>query len=348
MQNTDQLKALHVLEQTINAIRKFFDGQHFHEVIAPVLHSALPIEPTIYPFSTTWHTNEGDQTLYLATSPESYLKKLLAAGLGNCYAIGHSFRNLESTGSRHHPEFLMLEWYREKAKYEQIMIDLEQLVAAVATNTAIFSPNPLLSNMKVIFGGNEVNLRPPFPRYTLAKLFQEKVGVTIESVITDQQMTAFAQRRGYSTENATWEQLFNQIFLNEIEPSLDLQPFFLTDFPARLSPLCKPVPGNPHLAQRFEFFIAGLEIANGNTEETDALAVSEAFQSEFKQREAKGEPNSAIDTQFVEALQTMNTQEYAGIGLGVERLAMILAGIEDIHQLSPIPTVQLGQSAASE
>src|SRR5258708_367510 len=109
------LQPFFIREEIIKSIRSFFEEQYFHEVIIPILYSSLPLEPTLYSFSTTWKTNEGDRELYLCTSPESALKKMLAVGIGNCFAIGKSFRNLESSGPRHNPEFLMLEWYREDA-----------------------------------------------------------------------------------------------------------------------------------------------------------------------------------------------------------------------------------------
>lgn len=371
MTNNDATRPLRILAQTIQTIRAFFDEQGFQEVISPVLHSALPLEPTIYPFTTTWHTNQGNQQLYLATSPESYLKKLLAKGLGNCYSIGHSFRNLESSGSRHHPEFLMLEWYREDANYHNIMVDLELLIERIVevfsksqvmtsnlkTYSKHLSPsakkskigpdiskvaNQPISGWKCISSqGRAVNFQPPFPRVSLDQQFKEKIGINIADILTDEAIQKCATRRGYNIENATWEQLFNQIFLNEIEPYFSKQPFFLTDFPAKLSPLCKRNSEKPYLAERFEFFIAGLELANGNTEKTDVNAVARSFQAEHTYRVATKKPNSAIDKEFIASLEKLNSRSYAGVGVGVERLAMILAGIDDIHQLSPVASIRL-------
>src|SRR3990167_5675290 len=114
--------------RTLKAIRRFFDERGFQEVEIPVFNQALPVEPNLYSFASEWRALNKTTTFYLPISPESMLKKCLAAGLGNCYGIGHTFRNLEGSGSLHWPEFLMLEWYRENATYTDIMNDLQALV----------------------------------------------------------------------------------------------------------------------------------------------------------------------------------------------------------------------------
>ncbi len=371
-------------ERVIKSIRQFFDTQDFHEVLTPVLQSAVPLEPTIYPFSTVWQTIDEDQRLFLATSPERYLKRMLSLGLDNCYAIGHSFRNLENTGYQHQPEFLMLEWYRKNADYNTIMTDVERLIGQlvdqanitqaqtakaktaqtvnaktmteqVATRQALVKTPANSKNLALVYQGKLIDFTPPFPRVSLDLLWKKHIGISIADITSDDQLEEFAQRNGYSTEHATWEQLFNQIFLNEIEPHLPHESFFLIDFPARISPLCKPREDAPHLAQRFELYIAGIEIGNGNTEETDSAKVQTIFEQERVAREKdrfvqETEPAGRaladgstkhdgdfaappIDTEFLSALAHMHSHQYAGIGLGVERLVMILADVADIKSL---------------
>ncbi|MBP7876173.1 hypothetical protein KA012_04230 [Candidatus Woesebacteria bacterium] len=300
MITNNQLAARLVLEKTIWAIRSFFDEKNFSEVTVPVLQNAVPLEPTIAPFTSTWKTNEGEQELYLATSPERYLKKMLALGLGNCYAIGHSFRNLESAGRHHHPEFLMLEWYREDADYQQIMTDVEQLLLSSASAVGHTATAP-----DIEYQGEVLSIQSPFRRVSLAKLFEETLGISYESIATDEQLRSVASQRGYSVTNASWEQLFNQIFLNEIEPHFGKQPFFLTAFPARISPLCKRSAQNHLVADRFELYIAGIELANGNNEESDAGKVSAVFEQERRERTTKGQPAAKIDTVFINALDQL-------------------------------------------
>lgn len=122
---------------------------------------------------------------------------------------------------------------------------------------------------------------------SLDRLWKKHLGISIADITSDDQIEQFAQRKGYTTQHATWEQLFNQIFLNEIEPHLPHEPFFLIDFPARISPLCKPREDVPHLAQRFELYIAGIEIGNGDHEETDSAKVQTIFEQERAVRDKR-------------------------------------------------------------
>lgn len=313
------LQSIFVREKMIRDIRTFFKKNHFHEVMVPVLQTGVPLEPTISPFSTTWSTLNGEHTLYLSTSPERYLKKMLARGLGNCYAIGYAFRNLENTGPYHNPEFLMLEWYREHAEFHQIMDDVEQLMCV------------LIPKQSISYQGQNYTFQTPFPRLSLEKLFFDHLGVSLFEMVDDKKMWSFAKKRGYRVDDATWEQLFHQIMIQEIEPHFLTEPFFLLDFPARLSPLCKQNEHKPYLADRFEFFIAGIEIGNGNTEETDRARILKGFQEELKYRSAKHQSSSSIDEQFLDSIAALSHQSYAGIGLGIDRLAMIIADVADIH-----------------
>lgn len=308
-----------IREKMIHDMRIFFRERHFHEVIVPALNTAVPTEPTIHPFTTTWSNNENNQTLYLSTSPERYVKKMLAQGFENCFAIGHAFRNLESCGPYHHPEFLMLEWYRKNATSTQIMDDLELLVQAITQAHTIH------------YQGNTHKINAPFPRVSLESLFMQHVGFSISEILTDTTMCHCAQKFGYSTKNATWEQLFYQLMLNLIEPHFSKEPFFLIDFPARISPLCKRNTIKPFLADRFEFFIAGIEMANGNTEETDRARILQSFQDEFDSRKKMKHISSPLDEEFLKSLDVLNNTPCAGVGLGVDRFAMILADATDIH-----------------
>ena len=309
------LQPIFIREQIIKTVRQFFYDQQFHEVIPPTLNSALPLEPTVYPFETTWQTIHGSKKLYLSTSPESALKKMMAAGIGNCFAFGKSFRNVEDAGDTHIPEFIMLEWYREQATYKDIMKDTEKLIQTILPSLEI-----------------------PWQQYTMTELFQTYVHVDLETIIDDQEMIAAAKQKGYAVDDATWEQLFNQLFLNEIEPHLGKNPCFVTDFPARISPLCAPKTDNPTFAQRFEIYINGMELGNGNTENTNTTTIREVFEKEQQRRESENHIHQPIDEAFLTALETMKHKSFAGIGLGIDRLAMIVSGaktITDIEPLSP-------------
>lgn len=289
---------------TLKKIRAFFDERKFQEIEIPVFNTALPLEPNLYSFNTEWQAVDATTTFYLPASPESHLKKCLAAGMGNCYAIGHSFRNLEGAGPLHSPEFLMLEWYREGATYVDIMEDVEDLVGT-------FLPT----------------VPKQWPRLSLEKMFFDCAGIELQKIAADEgSFYALAQKKEYNTEGATWGELLDQIFLNEIEPHLPKEPCFLIDFPARMSPLCKVNAEKSYLAERFEVFVNGIELGNGNTENTDAGKVREVMNKEQEHRTSKGHTMHPIDLEFITALDTMDKtgKQYAGIGIGIERLARLL------------------------
>ena len=312
------LKPVFIREEIIKTIRAFFYAKNFHEVLVPVLNDTVPLEPNLHPFSTSWKTISGDQTLYLSMSPERGLKRMLGMGVGNCFALGKSFRNLESVGSQHIPEFLMLEWYRENADYHQIMKDTEELV--------ISAQNALEKKQL-----SAVSLQSNWQKISLQTLFTKYIG-DYEKVINDEQyIFKIAKKRNCRVENSTWRELFDQLFVNEIESKLPREPFFLIDFPSKISPLCKPQKDKPFLAERFELYIKGVEIGNGNTEYTDEKALRTSFEKE--KFDGGQQP---IDEKFLEALRFMKNKSYAGIGLGVDRLAMLFAGVDDISLVEPL------------
>ena len=167
--------------------------------------------------------------------------------------------------------------------------------------------------------GNKVAMKEgPFQRISLNSLFKEKVGVTLEELLMNEgKMTEVAQQKGYKTEGATWEELYDQLFVNEIESTFSLRPFFLVDFPARISPLCMPQKTKPLFAQRFELYIHRMEIGNGNTENTDTASIRQTFEIESKKT---GTP---LDEDFLSSLGKMKSSSYAGVGIGIDRLTML-------------------------
>lgn len=313
----EHLEAIYIREKVIKLCRQFFDQQHFHEVIPSVLNRAIPSEATLFPFVTTWKTFNEEHQLFLSVSPESSIKKMLAKGMGNSYALGKCFRNLESSGSFHNPEFLMLEWYRINADMQDIIEDVKKLLLFIASELEFSS------------------FRSDWQVLSLNSLYKTYVGVEIKDIASLSAIKTLAASKGYAVEDATWEQLFDQIYLNEVEPHLPQTPFFLIDYPAQISPLCRSKKGNPDLADRFEFFLNGVEIGNGNSEETDVTKVTTAFEEVRKNRKAAGQDNSPLDTEFLESLTALQDKKIAGIGLGIDRLAMFFAGETDIKKVEP-------------
>jgi len=306
------LKQILFQEKIIKNIRSFFNDQNFHEITIPVLNSAIPIEPNIHSFSTTWNTIKSHKQFFLPTSPEREIKIRLGQGIGNCFAIGQSFRNLENSGLWHTPEFLMLEWYRQDATNEIIIDDVKQLINHLT-----------LQLFKRLYKKDN-----NWPVLSLEKLFEKYAKIDYKKMIEeDDYFFQVAKNKGYNIQNSSWNELFDQILVNEIEPKLPMEPTFIFDFPSRLSPLCLPNKNKPYLADRFEFYINGVEIANGNTENTNSKTIELLFKQEKVKREKLGLVTSPVDNAFIKALEKMHQSGkiFAGIGLGLERLIKILS-----------------------
>lgn len=300
-----------VMEKILVSIRDFFSARGFHEVQIPIFNASLPLEPNIYAFKVGKY--------FLPTSPEATLKKAIGKGIGNCFAIGHTFRDMEGTSPIHRPEFLMLEWYREDADYRKIMDDCKELI--------MFLNQPRKGSPC------KANLSGKWKYFSMSDLFRKYAELNLAEIVEDKGLAIKVKDKGYEIKDKTWEQIFNQIFLNEIEPNFPKSPFFVIDYPARMSPLCAKRKDKPYLAERFELYIDGIEIANGNTENTDADEVFSNMKKEEKYRKKAGILSPPIDMEFISALRIMQKKSYAGIGLGVERLAMLLTGIENIDDL---------------
>jgi elongation factor P--beta-lysine ligase len=320
-------------QAVIRGIRHFFESQGFDEIMVPVLNPGLPVEPTLHSFKTVWETTDGDQQLYMSVSPEAGIKKLLAAGLKKAFAIGKCFRNLESSGTRHNPEFLMLEWYRSNADYTDIIADIQQLLFFLKKQVdesmgKKFSPS-------FEYQGTHLILPEKWPILSLEKLLKEYSGIELAKVLTLDALKVVAAEKGYTIEGASWEQLFNQIVLNEVEPHFPVQPFFLVDFPAQLSPLCKINKDKPYLAERFEFFINQMEIGNGNNEQTDVQKVRAYFEQELTYRSEHNLSMHPIDDKFLLALEKMQAQNYAGVGVGLDRVVMLFSNAKNISDVDP-------------
>ena len=335
MRQSINLPAVFIRETVIKAIRAFFDDQGFHEVMISTLNNSVPLEPNLYPFETTWRPLSNSKQLYLPISPEGSMKKILAQGIGNCYTLGKSFRNLEGTGPQHNPEFLMLEWYRQGATYHDIIADTQELIMYVKSRVDTFLNRQPTTTL--VYQQKSMELSGHWPVLSLETMFREYADLEMQEIIDEKILIAKAVQKGYQTTSATWSQLFDQIYLNEVEPHLLKEPFFLIDFPTRLSPLCKVIAEKPYLAERFEVFMAGMEIGNGNTENLDTDLVRSSFEKERATRLANGLQPQPIDEAFLEAVEHLHNigHSWAGIGLGVDRLAMIMADVDTIRAVEP-------------
>ncbi len=333
-----------VREKVITAIRTFFINQGFHEVETPFLTGSLPPESYVDVFETKLLDRKRQATrAFLPTSPEPFLKKLLVAGIGNCFSITKSFRNTESQSKTHNPEFTILEWYRVGADYTDIMKDCEDLLMFI--NTYLLrskTTKGAMDTKTIIYGGKKVSLALPWERLTVTQAFKKYAHVNLERALTEQEIFVVAKKKGYTIgKNDNWEELFLQIFLNEVEPHLGRgKPTIIYDYPVTLAALSKKKKSDPRFAERFEFYIEGLELGDAYSELTDWKEQAERFASETKEREQLGKTAHPIDTDFIDALK-VGLPSTGGIAVGVDRLIMLFADVTDIADTMFFPVEDL-------
>lgn len=341
-----------VREKVITAIRRFFIDRGFHEIDTPNLTGSLPPESYLEIFDTTLKNRLGKKRpAYLATSPEPFLKKLLVAGVGNCFCLTKSFRNGEDMSKTHFPEFTILEWYRPNADYKNIMTDCEDLIQFINTyitrtktnsNPNGKKPNPAPAVNKLQYQGKSINLSAPWERLSVSSCFHKWSGIDTETLLDPEKLFRTAAAKGYKTDkNTTWEEVFNQIFLNEIEPHLGQnRPCIVYDYPVQLAALSKKKETDKRFAERFEFYIAGLELGDAYSELTDWKEQLARFKSEQQERKGMGKVVHPIDMDFIEALK-IGMPPSGGIAVGVDRLVMLFSDASDIAQTSFFPPADL-------
>lgn len=324
-----------VREQVIDGIRRFFKQQGFHEVETPLLVQSPGTEPYLEVFATELAMADGRRMpSYLLTSPEYAMKKLLVAGLPKIFQVCKSFRNGEGIGPMHNHEFTILEWYRANADYTDIMRDCQQLVVGVVSEV-----QPAVAMSQFEFQGRVFDLSGEWPRRSVAELFREYVAVN-EDVLTSDELIAAARHHNLTAD--TWDDAFNLLFMNYIEPKLQQmnQPVFVYDYPVQQAALAKRKADDPRFAERFELYFAGIELANAFSELTNANEQRQRFESELALRAELGKTAYKMDTDFIEALTT-GMPESGGVALGVDRLIMIAANTPSIKDtlLFPIEEV---------
>lgn len=309
-----------VREKVLKSIRAFFEHEKFHEVETPILIARPPAESYLDVFETTLLNRQRKGTpAYLTTSPEVPLKKLLVAGIGNCYALTKSFRNMETQSTMHNPEFTILEWYRVGADYFDIMKDCENLLLQLAGKNTL------------VYRGKTIDLSAPWERITVAEAFQKYADVRFDEFLDFEKAKQIVVKKGYKVEkNSTWEQLYNQLFLNEVESHLGQgKPTILYEFPAVVAALAKLKQEDKRFAERFEFYIAGLELGDAYSELTEADEQEERFKKELVEIKRLGKTSYDYDHDFIEALR-VGLPKCSGIAVGVDRLVMLLSDTKDI------------------
>ena len=310
----------------LRLLREWFWSQEFIEVESPAIVRLPGQEPNLSPMSIILHDEKKiAQRGYLHTSPEYTMKKMLASGWNKIFYLGKCFRDNESFGGLHNPEFTMLEWYRTKADYTVIMDDVSNLCGYISER---------LKDYKII----RLN---DFKKISMRELWEKGVKVDLDDYLGQEEMLELCKKTGFNPETEeSYEELFYRIFLNKIEPKLkNMGAVIIYEYPAKMASLSRLSKNNPNYAERFELYINGLEIANAFSELTDSHEQLKRLQAEQKERARLGKEVYDIDDEFIEAVGQL--PESAGIALGVDRLVMALMGCQEIESVITLPASKL-------
>ncbi len=306
----------------VAAIRRYLDAHGFVEVETPVLQPRYG-GAFARPFVT--HHNELDQDFYLRVATELYLKRLIVGGLEKVYEIGKDFRN-EGVSYKHQPEFTMLEWYEAYADYHDTMARIEELVASVAQE--------VLETTTVAFRGHTIDLSPPWRRLRLEDAL---AGEGLWSRDEAELRRLLGERELDTAQDRTWAQLVDHALSHFVEPTL-VQPTFVVDYPVELSPFAR-MGDESGFVERFEYFIGAMELGNAFSELNDAAEQEERFRMQQRERAAGDETAEEGDPDYVEAL-SYGMPPTGGLGLGIDRLAMLFTGRETIRDVILFPALR--------
>jgi lysyl-tRNA synthetase class 2 len=315
----------------ISALRRSLDARGFIEVETPVLQP-LYGGASARPFLT--HHNALDMQLYLRIADELYLKRLIVGGMDRVYEISKDFRN-EGIDRTHNPEFTMLEFYQAFADYEEMMRLVEELIGAAVAEVS--------GGTVLEFEGQSLDFTAPFRRLRFLDALREHGGIDAATASDAELATRAA---GLGVEDAAGlsrPRLLDELFKELVEAHL-VQPVFITDYPRELSPLAKPKRGDPALVERFELMVAGREIANAFSELNDPFDQRERFEAQMRLRAGGDEEAQQLDEDYLRALE-YGMPPTGGVGIGIDRLTMLLTNQPSIRDVILFPTMRPGQTS---
>ncbi|MEY2462944.1 MAG: lysyl-tRNA synthetase, class [Acidimicrobiaceae bacterium] len=317
--------------KAVSLIRRFLEERGFVEVETPVFHP-IPGGATAKPFVT--HHNALDMDVYLRIAPELYLKRLVVGGMEKVFEIARVFRN-EGLGYRWNPEFTMLELYEAYADYTDMMAITEELTAYLAQE--------LLGTTKVTYGGRELDLTPPWRRATMSELVQEQIGTYVDLRTPIEELERLCDEHEVHHEPG-WGpgKLILELYEKTTEANL-WGPVFVCDYPKEVSPLARDHREKEGYVERFEPIIAGREIGNAFSELVDPAAQRANFEEQAAQKAAGDDEAMAVDDDYVRALE-YGLPPTGGLGIGIDRLVMILADVQTIRDVILFPTLRPEQT----
>jgi lysyl-tRNA synthetase class 2 len=324
--NEEVRKTFRLRSQIVSAIRRYMDGHGFLEVETPILHQEGG-GAAAKPFKT--HHNTLDRDLFLRIETELHLKRLIIGGFDKVYEIGRIFRN-EGISFKHNPEFTSMETYEAYADYNSVMEMLEQMVSSVAME--------ILGTTVIPHGDTTIDVKAPWQRLSFRDAITQYSGFDFVQYPNADMLRARMREKGINVDpQSNWAHLVDDLLSTFVEPKL-IQPTFLIDYPISLSPLAKKKPGQERVVERFEAFAGGIEIANAFTELNDPLDQRERFQQQAKDKLADGEEGT-IDEDFLLAMEH-GMPPTGGLGIGIDRLIMILTNNQSIREVILFPTLK--------
>ena len=311
----------------ITEIRRFLDDLNFVEVETPVLHTVAG-GAAARPFIT--HHNAQNMDMYMRIALELHLKRLIVGGFDRVYEIGRVFRN-EGMDTRHNPEFTLLELYQAYTDYHGMMDITENLVRTVAQR--------VLGTTTIRYGEHELDLGKPFARISMAEAVKQYSGVDFSEIHTVEEARAVAKEHHIEYEQRHLVgDILNLFFDEYVEQNL-IQPTFVTDYPVEISPLAKRSPQNPAITERFELFIVGREHANAFSELNDPIDQKARFEHQVELKRQGDDEAADMDEDYINALE-YGMPPTGGMGMGIDRLVMLLTGCEAIRDVLLFPTMK--------
>ena len=326
--NRDVLNIVKQRDSIVFELRKFMKELGFVEVDTPIL-VPIPAGGMAHPFRT--YHNALDRELYLRIATELYLKRMIVGGIEKVYEIGRLFRN-EGIDSNHNPEFTTMESYEAYADYNDVMEMVENLFAHIIFN--------LKGTHEIPYGENKLNFKPPWKRMNLRQSLIEKSGIDYEECSELEVLKDKMRKIGIDVRNQlSWAGLMDKLISEKLEPDL-IQPTFLIDYPLEMSPLAKRSKDNPNIVERFEGFIAGMEICNAFTELNDPIDQRMRFENQEKLREEfPEEERDRLDEDFLVALEH-GMPPTGGVGIGIDRMVMLILNQPSIREVITFPQLR--------
>ena len=310
-----------------SAIRHYFEQHDFMEVETPMLHTIMG-GANAKPFIT--HHNTLDMDLYLRIAPELFLKRLVVGGFDRVFEIGRNFRN-EGIDKKHNPEFTALEAYQAYADYN----DMAELIPDLLR----FVCKEVTGSETIVVNGNEIDLSKPWERKSIVELVNEYAGIDLMQAKDVDEAKAMAKSIGIDTSDCSnWGKVVQLLFDEKVEPNL-VQPILVMDMPKDISPLAKTHRSNPRLVEHFDAYVAGMEVGCAYSELSNPLEQKARFDAQCAEREAGDDEAQMLDEDYVVALEN-GLPPTGGMGMGVDRLAILLTGADTIRDVIAFPTLR--------